>query len=117
MLKQSLELQNRPHIIIATPGRLRSHLIQATPPDLSLARFVVLDEADRLLGDSFASDLRVILKCCSNPLRQTLLFSATMNEDVCDMESSIEARRSAKPFRFDATPTVSLIKIPTLICA
>jgi superfamily II DNA/RNA helicase len=53
MAKQALALQRRPHVIVATPGRLRHHLSAASPPDLSTCRSLVLDEADRLLTVEF----------------------------------------------------------------
>lgn len=61
MMKQSQELANIPHIIIATPGRLVHQLIhdQANLVDnLENLQFLVFDEADRLLTDeSFQKDL------------------------------------------------------------
>jgi ATP-dependent RNA helicase DDX49/DBP8 len=53
MMRQSLALKERPHVIIATPGRLRHHLEGPDPPDLSKVKFLVLDEADRLLTIGF----------------------------------------------------------------
>lgn len=61
MLTQSLALQKRPHVVIATPGRLADHLKGANPPALHSAPFLVLDEADRLLTSSFAGDLQIIM--------------------------------------------------------
>lgn len=85
----------RPHVIIATPGRLRAHLEGPAPPDLSRVRFLVLDEADSLLSLGFEDDIAAILRHLSpgtppatvdaavaipglqRPRRQTFLFSAT----------------------------------------
>ena len=104
MLRQSIALDAKPHVIIATPGRLRDHLTKATPPDLSQVAFVVLDEADRLLTDTFAKDLNAILSTCTAQNRQTLLFSATMNACVANFDKLL-----TNPLRFDATPTVRLL--------
>ncbi|TYZ60059.1 hypothetical protein PybrP1_005745 [[Pythium] brassicae (nom. inval.)] len=104
MLKQALELQGRPHIIIATPGRLHDHLLRPSPPNLQLIKFLVLDEADRLLDVSFAKDLGFILDRMP-ARRQTLLFSATMTANL----ERLEAMAMTDAFRFDATPSVKTV--------
>ncbi|KAF7355262.1 ATP-dependent RNA helicase DBP8 [Mycena sanguinolenta] len=51
MMAQALELGNRPHIVVATPGRIVDHLRSSDGEwDLSRVKFLVLDEADRLLS-------------------------------------------------------------------
>ncbi|DBA02458.1 TPA: hypothetical protein N0F65_008672 [Lagenidium giganteum] len=104
MLKQALELQARPHVIIATPGRLHDHLLRPNPPNLSLIKFLVLDEADRLLDVSFAKDLSFILAQLPTN-RQTLLFSATMTANL----DRLEQMALHNAFRFDATPSVKTV--------
>lgn len=104
MLKQALELQARPHVIIATPGRLRDHLLRPSPPNLQLIKFLVLDEADRLLDVSFAKDLSFILDLMPAK-RQTLLFSATMTANL----ARLEAMAMTDAFRFDATPSIKTV--------
>ena len=47
MTEQGIELSKRPHVVVATPGRLRHHLQGPQPPALGRARYLVLDEADR----------------------------------------------------------------------
>lgn len=104
MLKQALELQGRPHVIIATPGRLHDHMLRPNPPNLQLIKFLVLDEADRLLDVSFAKDLSFLFdKMPAN--RQTLLFSATMTANL----DRLEAMAMTNAFRFDATPSVKTV--------
>ena len=67
-------------IIIATPGRLIAHMNMGYV-NFSRLRFLVLDEADRMLDMGFQPDLmRIIDKL--NPQRQNLLFSATMPQGV-----------------------------------
>ncbi|GMF24759.1 unnamed protein product [Phytophthora fragariaefolia] len=105
MLKQALALQQRPHIIVATPGRFRDHLLRADPPNVALLQFVVLDEADRLLDVSFAKDLSFIFDKLP-PKRQTLLFSATMTANLDRLE---QTALSDDAFRFDATPSVKTV--------
>lgn len=82
---QQLALQRNPHIVVATPGRMASHLLGAKPPVLSRMQFLVLDESDRLLkkGEGFESDLVRISKHLKVDKLSVLLFSATLtSEDV-----------------------------------
>ncbi|KAI9159542.1 putative RNA helicase [Blastocladiella emersonii ATCC 22665] len=81
MMAQALELEKRPHVIIGTPGRLVDHLNSGTRMSLKRARFLVLDEADRLLHPTFSSDLEALFAQLA-PDRQTLLFSATMTKSI-----------------------------------
>jgi ATP-dependent RNA helicase RhlE len=67
-------------IIVATPGRLIDHLRQQNA-DLTGVELLVLDEADRMMDMGFWPDVRRIIAAIPNP-RQTLLFSATMPDDV-----------------------------------
>lgn len=79
MMRQALELAQRPHIVIGTPGRLVDHLRSSgTAVTMLKSRFLVIDEADRLLELGFADDLRAVLEHMP-ARRQTLLFSATMS--------------------------------------
>lgn len=73
-------LHQRPTIVVATPGRLLDHMWNGT---VNLAHFtiVVLDEADRMLDMGFAPQLNQILDALS-PERQTMLFSATMPDNL-----------------------------------
>jgi len=67
-------------IIVATPGRLIDHLRQQNA-DLSGVELLVLDEADRMMDMGFWPDVRRIIAAIPHA-RQTLLFSATMPDDV-----------------------------------
>ena len=67
-------------IIVATPGRLLDHLRQQNA-DLTGVELLVLDEADRMMDMGFWPDVRRIIAAIPNA-RQTLLFSATMPDDV-----------------------------------
>ena len=67
-------------IIVATPGRLLDHLKRRTV-DLHLARFVVIDEADRMLDMGFLDDVKSILENVPR-VRQTALFSATIPDEI-----------------------------------
>ena len=67
-------------IIVATPGRLISH-INLGNIDLSKVSFFILDEADRMLDMGFYNDIMTIAKQLPKE-RQTMLFSATMPEEI-----------------------------------
>lgn len=67
-------------IIVGTPGRILDHLNRRTL-DLTNIDFLVLDEADEMLNMGFVEDIETIMKS-SNPERQTLLFSATMPDEI-----------------------------------
>jgi ATP-dependent RNA helicase RhlE len=73
-------------IVIATPGRLLDHMERRTI-DLSKVEVLVLDEADRMLDMGFINDIRKIIKQVPTD-RQTLLFSATINDDVTSMAAN-----------------------------
>jgi len=78
--QQILELGCGIEIVVACPGRLLDHLWRGSI-DLSKLEILVIDEADRMFDMGFLPDIRKILKCLLKP-RQTLLFSATMPEDI-----------------------------------
>ncbi|MBI4145454.1 DEAD/DEAH box helicase [Candidatus Woesearchaeota archaeon] len=74
------KLHSWAQIVVATPGRVLDH-IQRRTINFSNLKFVVLDEADRMLDMGFIDDVREILKHTPRT-RQTMLFSATMPEQV-----------------------------------
>ncbi|MCI2393694.1 DEAD/DEAH box helicase [Aliiroseovarius sediminis] len=71
------------HIVVATPGRLRDHVMRGSI-DLSALRSVVLDEADEMLDLGFREDLEFILDETPED-RQTLLFSATVPKSIATL--------------------------------
>ncbi len=79
-------------IIVATPGRLIDHMRQQNA-DLSGVDLLVLDEADRMMDMGFWPDVRRIIAALPAS-RQTLLFSATMPDDV--VRSAFEIVRDPK---------------------
>nr|XP_054756489.1 probable ATP-dependent RNA helicase DDX49 [Lytechinus pictus] len=85
MVEQGLELSKKPHIVIATPGRLADHIKSTTTFDLHAIKFLVLDEADRLLEGNFGPDLEVIFDFLPAK-RQTLLFSATITDTMKELQ-------------------------------
>ncbi|KZF24149.1 DEAD/DEAH box helicase [Xylona heveae TC161] len=95
MREQALALSQRPHVVIATPGRLADHISTSgedTICGLRRARFVVLDEADRLLASGHGSMLPDVETCLSvlpPPMeRQTCLFTATVTPEVRALKDS-----------------------------
>lgn len=77
---QKNQLRRQPHIIIGTPGRLKDLLGQRVLR-LEHVDTLVLDEADRMLDMGFINDIRDIVSHIPEN-RQTLCFSATMNDAV-----------------------------------
>lgn len=90
MRVQATALAQRPHVVIATPGRLADHVRTSgedTICGLRRVRFVVLDEADRLLAPSSTGSMLPDVEECLGVLppatqRQTLLFTATITPEV-----------------------------------
>ena len=76
-------MQNGADVIIATPGRLISHITLGNI-DLSRVSFFILDEADRMLDMGFCDDILQIAKQLP-PQHQTIMFSATMPKDILQL--------------------------------
>lgn len=96
MMIQNSALTESPHVVIATPGRLADHIDSGTEFSLKKIKFLVLDEADRLLEDNFGKQLQTIFSVLPKQ-RQTLLFSATITDTIKQVQSISER----KPFLFD----------------
>ena len=81
--KQIINLKKKPHIIIATPGRLLD-LVNQKELDLNLISVLTLDEADRMLDEGFLPEITKILEN-SKSVKQKLLFSATMPKSITNL--------------------------------
>uniref|UniRef100_A0A7S0CTU1 Uncharacterized protein n=1 Tax=Micromonas pusilla TaxID=38833 RepID=A0A7S0CTU1_MICPS len=105
---QGAALVSRPHVVIATPGRLMEHFMY----DDSLAkafaklRCLVLDEADRLLDPGFEAELRIIMHNLPSVNRQTLLFSATITRSI----SALQEVTLKKAVHFEAFEGLKVVE-------
>lgn len=77
---QAHQLGKRPHFVVGTPGRVMD-MMQRGMLNISDARFVILDEVDRMLDIGFRDDIRRILSCVKAK-HQTILVSATLDEEI-----------------------------------
>ncbi len=85
MFKQLNQLRNKPRLIVGTPGRINDHLKRKSLK-LDNLNFLVLDETDRMLDMGFSIQINEILKFAPNN-RQTLLFSATLPNNIIKISS------------------------------
>jgi len=81
MMAQAILLAKRPHVVVGTPGRLVDHLENTKGFSVRALKYVVLDEADKLLNMDFEKEIDLILQACPRE-RNTFLFSATMTSKV-----------------------------------
>jgi superfamily II DNA/RNA helicase len=100
MRKQTRILSQPVRMFIATPGRLLDHLGHR-PKLLSETRFLVLDEADRMLDMGFGPQLNAIMKFVPKD-RQTMLFSATVPPNIADLGKRI----LRDPIRISVNPSM-----------
>lgn len=75
-------------VVIATPGRLISH-ISLGNVDLSKVSFFILDEADRMLDMGFSDDIKTIASKLPKTTCQTIMFSATMPEKIEELAKTL----------------------------
>jgi len=124
MRAQALQLATRPHVVVATPGRMADHIRSSgedTIGGLRRARVLVLDEADRMLSDTFAEDLAeclAVLPRAATDGRQTALFTATMTPEVRqlkEMEQRADGRREVFVCEADAGKCVSRPPAPRVL--
>ena len=81
--QEKRSMQNGADVVIATPGRLISHITLGNI-DLSKVSFFILDEADRMLDMGFCDDILQIAKQLPKK-HQTIMFSATMPKDILQL--------------------------------
>ena len=98
-------LQNGADILVATPGRLWDLMGQKLL-DIGQVECFVLDEADRMLDMGFINDVKRIVKCLPKK-RQTLLFSATMPQEIADLADSM----LHKPAHISIVPAATPVEL------
>ncbi|KAL9135865.1 MAG: hypothetical protein Q9175_002929 [Cornicularia normoerica] len=94
MISQAITLGKKPHVVVATPGRLLDHLENTKGFSLRSIKHLVMDEADRLLDLDFGAIIDKILKVLPRE-RRTYLFSATMTSKV----ESLQRASLSNPLR------------------
>ncbi len=105
MIKDNREdLKKYPHIVVATPGRLKD-LLERKFLKTSNLKFLVLDEADELLNLGFKEQLDSIFSLLPKE-RKTYLFSATMDRDL----EKIVEDELINPIKIDIKPEIDIHK-------
>ena len=120
MRPQALALAQRPHVVIATPGRLADHISTSgkeSTTGLRRTRIVILDEADRLLASGPGSMLPDVEVCLSalppSHERQTCLFTATLTPEVMALKTL--PREKGRPPIFVCEIDTSEIAVPSTL--
>ena len=88
MREERRTLSRGAHVVVATPGRLRDHIMRGSI-NLSDIRAVVLDEADEMLDLGFREDLEFILEAAPEA-RRTLMFSATVPKMIANLARNFQ---------------------------
>lgn len=95
LMEQAISLTRKPHIIIGTPGRVADHLQNTKGFSLKNLKFLVLDEADRLLNMDFEKEINLIVGAAPRD-RTTFLFSATMTNKVQKLQRACLGKEAVK---------------------
>jgi len=88
MREERRALDKGAHIVVATPGRLRDHIMRGSL-NMNNLRAVILDEADEMLDLGFREDLEFILGEAPST-RRTLMFSATVPRAIANLAKSYQ---------------------------
>lgn len=86
--EQTPSLEQAPHIVVGTPGRILDHLRRETL-DFRTLDVLILDEADRMLALGFSESIHEVVNQTSKA-RQTLLFSATYPKDIQTLSKNLQ---------------------------
>ncbi|KAI1612712.1 ATP-dependent rRNA helicase rrp3 [Exophiala viscosa] len=111
-ISQAMAIGKKPHIIVETPGRLLDHLenTQGFRFSLSLLKYLVFDEADRLLDTGFGPELDQILKLL--PPRRTFIYAAKTSDRV----DALQRARLSNPLRISvASGALRTLTVATLL--
>ena len=96
---EKTELKQKTHVVVGTPGRVMDHIKKGTLT-LGKINYLVIDEADRMLDMGFIEQVEAIMKELPKD-RMTMLFSATMSEEV----KSISSNHMRDPVNIDVSET------------
>lgn len=116
MVPQAVALGKKPHVIVATPGRLVDHLEKTKGFSLRTLKYLVMDEADRLLDMDFGPAIDKLLKFIPRE-RRTYLFSATLSSKVeslqrASLRDPIRVSVSSNKYQTVSTLLQHLLFIP-----
>ncbi len=111
--QQKKGLETGADFVIATPGRLLSHLNVNSNIDLSRVQYFILDEADRMLDMGFYDDIMQVVKRLPEN-RQTILFSATMPDKIRQLANTI--LRNPEEVKIAVSKPADGIKQSAYIC-
>lgn len=118
MMQQALKLQKRPHFVIATPGRLADHILNSgeeTIKGLRSVKYLVLDEADRVLSNTFSKDVgRCLSVLPDGNKRQTLLFTATVTDAVRSLKNKPQGEEKPPVFLYEVE-SVDKVALPATL--
>jgi superfamily II DNA/RNA helicase len=78
--RQKLELKQKTHVVVGTPGRVLDHIQKGTLP-LAKLHYLIIDEADEMLNMGFIDQVEAIINELPKS-RVTMLFSATLPDDI-----------------------------------
>lgn len=114
MVMQGKDLAQKPHIVIATPGRLADHLESCDTFSLKKIKYLVLDEADRLVDGGFDGQLKTIFSSLPpTNERQTMYFSATLSDSLQKIRE-LAASKGREPFVWPSEGTSDELEVATV---
>lgn len=105
-ISQQIQKLKKTNFIVATPGRLLD-LMNRGAVHLDAIRYLVLDEADRMLDMGFIRDIEKILRQVP-PQRQTMLFSATISKEILQLTHKYQ--KSPKHVKLASTVKPELLR-------
>lgn len=118
IVDQAINLQRKPHFIVATPGRMAHHIMNSgedTIGGLKRAKFLVLDEADILLTDTFSEHLATCISILPpKEKRQTLLFTATVTDQVKALQNAPAVEGKPPLFSYEVE-SMDKVAIPSTL--